>query len=203
MSLSRRSLLVLAAGAGLSGCGAVSAVSRASEPLDTFTLSPLGPGATRAGGTRHLVVELPTSGGELASDRILIKVSALQAEYLPEARWSEPAPAMLQTLLVNSLLNRGGFGLVSRVGAGLSPDHTLMTEVQALQAELTGPDRAQVRIGLQMTLIREADRAIAGTRRFGAVSQVASDETAALVAALDAAMLTVLAEAVGWVQDRT
>jgi cholesterol transport system auxiliary component len=203
MILSRRNLLGLAAGAGLSGCGAVSAVSRASEPLDTFTLSSLGPTATRAGGSRHLVVELPTSGGELASDRILIKVSPRQAEYLPQARWSEPAPAMLQTLLVNSFLNRGGFGLVSRVGAGLSPDFTLMTEVQALQAELIGPDGAQVRIGLQMTLIAEADRAIAGTRRFGALSQVETDSTGALVSALDAAMLTVLAEAVGWVQGQT
>lgn len=203
MILSRRNLLVLGAGAGLTGCGAVSAVSRASEPLDTFTLSSLGPTATRPEGKRHLVVELPTSGGELATDRILIKVSSRQAEYLPEARWSEPAPALLQTLLVNSFLNRGGFGLVSRVGAGLSPDYTLMTEVQALQAELTGPNLSQVRIGLQLTLIAEADRTIAGTRRFTAAPAVASDSTAALVAALDAAMLTLLAEAVGWVQGQT
>jgi cholesterol transport system auxiliary component len=205
MILSRRSLLSLAAATGLSGCGALSAVTRASEPLDTYTLSQLDPVAPRPGGTGHLVVELPTAGGELATDRILIKISPLQAEYLPEARWSEPTPAMVQTLLVNSLLNRGGFRLVSRVGAGLLPDYTLMTEILAFQAELSGaaPAAAQVNVSVQLTLIRESDRAIAGTRRFESAAAVASDSTVALVAGLDAAMQTVLADAVVWVRQVT
>ncbi|MCZ0810829.1 MAG: ABC-type transport auxiliary lipoprotein family protein [Pseudomonadota bacterium] len=205
MILSRRSLLSLFAGAGLSGCSAVAAVSRASDPLDTFTLSPLQPEGARSGGTGHLVVELPTSAGELSTDRILIKVSPRQAEYLPDARWSEPTPSMVQSLLVNSLLNRGGFQLVSRVGAGLSPDHTLMSEIQAFQAELTGEKlaAAQIRILVQITVIRESDREIAGTRAFGGIASVDSDSTAALIAGLDVAMQTVLADATAWVRSVT
>jgi len=202
--LSRRSLLSLSAVAGLSGCDAVSALSRASDPLDTFTLSSLPPAGSRSVGNAHLVVEMPTTAGELDTDRILIKVSPRQAEYLPDGRWSEPAPAMVQTLLVNSLLNRGGFRLVSRVGAGLMPDYTLMSEIQAFQAELAGPETpAQVRLGFQMTLIRETDRSIAGTRRFDSTASVASDSTVALVAAIDRAMQSVLREAVDWVRATT
>lgn len=202
MILSRRNFLSVSAVAGLSGCGAVSAVSRASDPLDTYTLSPLAAPTKRPGGSRHLVVEIPTSGGELSTDRVLIKISPLQAEYLPDARWSEPTPALVQTLLVNSLLNGGGFRLVSRVGAGLMPDYTLMTEIQAFQAELIGPDlaSAQVHVALQMTLIREDGREIAGTRRFDITRPVASDSTIALIAGIDAAMQSVVADAVGWVQ---
>jgi cholesterol transport system auxiliary component len=202
MNLSRRRLLSLSTAAGLSGCSAVSAVSTASDPLDTYTLSPLSAAQSRRTGSGHLVVELPTSGGELSTDRILIKVSPRQAKYLPDARWSEPTPAMVQTLLVNSLLNQDAFRLVSRVGAGLMPDLTLMTEIQAFQAELTGPNlaTAQVRILIQLTVIRESDRAIAGTRRFGSTASVASDSTVALIAALDRAMNSVLTEAVGWVK---
>lgn len=202
MILSRRSLLSLSAMAGFSGCGALTAVSKARDPLDTYTLSPLSPAETRPGGTRHLVVEMPTSGGELSTDRVLIKISPLQAEYLPDARWSEPTPSMVQTLLVNSLLNRGGFRLVSRVGAGLMPDYTLMCEIQALQAELAGADlaSAQIHVALQLTLIREAGREIAGTRRFATTTSVTSDSTIALIAGLDAAMQSVLADTVGWVQ---
>lgn len=199
MILTRRNLLSGAAIASLSGCGAVSAVSRASEPRDTYTLSPLAPRAAPRSGSGHVVVELPTSGGELSTDRILIKISSRQAEYLPDARWSEPTPAMVQTLLVNSLLNRGGLRLVTRVGAGLMPDHTLMTEIAAFQAELTGPDEAQVHVALQMTLIREADRSIAGTRRFDATVASSSDSSQALIAGLDAAMQSVLDSAIGWV----
>jgi len=63
MILSRRNVLSICAAAGLSGCGAVSAVSRASDELDAFTLSSLPPVGPRGAGRGHLVVELPTSGG--------------------------------------------------------------------------------------------------------------------------------------------
>lgn len=201
MILSRRSVLSLSVAAGLSGCGAVSAVSRASDELDAFTLSTLAPTGSRRAGSGHLVVELPTSGGEFATDRILIKASPQQALYLPGARWSEPTAAMVQTLLVNSLLNRGGFRLVTRVGAGLMPDITLMTEIQALQAELTGggPTPVQVRIVLQMTLIRESDRSIVATRRFAGSTAVSSDGTSALIGGLDQTMQKILSDVVAWV----
>jgi len=202
MMQTRRRFLPLAACAGLPGCGALSAVSTASDPLDTYTLSPLRDAPPETGGRGHLVVELPTSGGELATDRILIKVSPRQAEYLPGARWSEPAPAMVQTLLVSSLLSRGGLRLINRDGAGLNPDFTLMTEIIAFQAELHGvpPASAQVHVSVQSTLIRESDREIAGTRRFDSLRAVSSDTTVALVAGLDDAMQRVLSEVVAWVR---
>lgn len=203
MTLTRRTLLALSSMAGLSGCSAVSAVSKASDPLDTYTLSPLLPEQRRSDGVGHLVVELPTSGGELSTDRILIKISTRQAEYLPDARWSEPTPAMVQSLLVNSLLNRGGMRLVTRTGAGLAPDHTLMSELQAFQAELVDPNQPGIHISLQMTLIRETDRSILGARRFGATVATTSDDSLVLIAGLDEAMQAVLADIVGWVETMT
>jgi cholesterol transport system auxiliary component len=215
MTHSRRAFVALFAKSGLSlsglamsglaGCGALSAASDAAEPLDTYTLSPLPPTTDRLGGRGHIVVELPTAGGSLATDRILIKPSTLQAQYLPDGRWSDPAPALVQTLIVGSLLNRASFRLVTRVGAGLMPDYTLMTEIQTFQAEFAGPEvtTAQVRIVLQMTLIRESDRAIAASRRIAATAPATSDSTFALVAGFDAAMQSALAEAVTWVTGAT
>lgn len=202
---SRRRILSLGLVAGLPGCGALTAVSTASDPLDTYTLSPLRSATPRTAGSGHLIVELPTSGGEFATDRILIKISSRQAEYLPGARWSEPTPAMVQTLLVNSLLDQGGFRLVTRVGAGLMPDFTLMTELLAVQAELpdSEPASAQARLSMQLTLIRESDRAIAGTRRFDTSGAVATDTTVALVAGLDVAMQSLLGDAATWVREMT
>lgn len=209
MTLTRRSLLSLPALAALSSCGALSAVSTASDPLDTYTLSPLSPGGQRQGGSGHIVVELPTAGGALATDRILIRPTTLQAQYLSDGRWSDPVPALVQTLLVGSLLNRADFRLVSRVGAGLLPDYTAMTEIQAFEAVLipsaTDPETetAQVHITLHMTLIRESDRAIHATRQISASAAATSDSTLALVASFDAAMQVVLAETVNWLIDVT
>jgi cholesterol transport system auxiliary component len=184
----------------LSACGAVSSLSAAGEELDAYTLSPATSLETAAAGGRHLVVELPTAPGALATDRILIKPLPYQAQYLPGSRWSEPTPALVQTLLVASLQNLGGFRLVSRTGAGLMPDHTLMTEVQEFQAEpvATGSGQVTVRVGMMMTIIRESDRRIVASRRFAGAEVVASDAVLDIVGGFDRVVQRVLGEAVVW-----
>lgn len=184
----------------LPGCGALSALSDSSDRLDAFTLSPLAATLTPATGTRHLVVELPTAAGALATDRILIKPVPFQAQYLPDGRWTEPAPALVQTLLVASFQNLGGFRLVGRSGAGLMPDYTLMTELLEFQAEPSGAEAEPltIRITANMTLIRESDRRIMATRRFSAASVVATDATSDLVTGFDRGLQVILQEVLRW-----
>ncbi len=199
MLMLRHAVLALAL-ALIPGCGAISALSDSAASLDAYTLSPLPASANPASGRRHLIVELPTSSGALATDRILIKPVPFQAQYLPGGRWTEPAPALMQTLLVASFQNVGGFRLVGRTGAGLMPDYTLMTELQEFQAEPSGPETEPltIRIGANMTLIRESDRRIIASRRFSASVTVASDATPDLVAGFDQALQRILQDVVQW-----
>ena len=196
--------VVLLSLALLTGCGALGAVSEATANLDAFTLSPARFEGNPAGGSRHLVVELPTSAGALATDRILIKPIPYQAQYLPDGRWAEPAPALVQTLLVASFQNAGGFRLVGRDGAGLMPDYTVMTELQEFQAEPSGvtPDALNVKVGIMMTLIRESDRQIVASRRFASSVAVASGENLSVVAGFDRALQDVLQEVVAWTRGQ-
>ncbi|AMY69527.1 ABC-type transport auxiliary lipoprotein family protein [Frigidibacter mobilis] len=184
----------------MSGCGALTAVSEASAPRDAYTLSPVVAASAPAAGRGHLVVELPSSAGALANDRILIKPVAFQAQYLPDAQWSEPAPALVQTLLVTSFQNLGGFRLVGRTGAGLMPDYTLMTELQEFHAQPAGPDAKplDIHVSAMMTLIRESDRRIIGSHRFATTALVQTDQSADIVQGFDSALQTLLREAVVW-----
>lgn len=183
---------------GLGGCAALSSINEDSTTLDAYTLAPLAVVETP---TRpvHLVVQLPTSAGALATDRILIKPSVLQAQYLPDGRWTDPAPVLLQTLLLASLQNAGGFQLVDRDGGGLMPDFTLMTELQDFQAEPNTTDTSvTVRVRVAMTLIRESDVSIAASRQFNATAVAANNSTPALIMAFHEALRTVLIDAVNW-----
>lgn len=192
-----RNLLLVSALTLLAACGAV---SKASAPLDAYTLSPLPVSSAGRTSTRHLVVELPTSSGALATDRILIKPNPLQAEYLPKGRWVDAAPVLLQTLLVASLQNSGGFRLVGRDGAGLTPDYVLLVEVNDFQAEApaTGAAETPVHVGLTLTMIREEDHQLIASRRFDQTALAASTDTLVLVGAFDVATRQVLADAVAW-----
>lgn len=184
----------------LSGCGALSSLSKAGAELDAYTLTAATSPEPPAGGRRHLIVELPTAAGALETDRILIKPLPYQAQYLPDGRWSEPAPELVQTLLIASFQNLGGFALVGRTGNGLIPDYTLMTEVQAFQVEPLSaqPGAFDVKVSLMLTLIRESDRRIVASRRLAASETLGSDDTQALVAAFDRVLQVVLRDAVRW-----
>ncbi|WP_137111223.1 ABC-type transport auxiliary lipoprotein family protein [Rhodobacter sp. SY28-1] len=189
---------LIIATSSLSGCGAISSLSKAGAELDAYTLSPASGSGTPARGRGHLIVELPSSAGALATDRILIKPVPYQAQYLPGGRWIEPAPALLQTLLVASFQNLGGFELVGRTANGLNPDYTLMTELMDFQVEPSAPDQFVVRITMMMTLIRESDRRVVASRRFSTSETTASDDTQVLVSAFDRALHGLLQEIVAW-----
>lgn len=214
----------------LAGCGAFSAVSEATAPLDAYTLTPLS-GTPGGGGRLHIVVAEPEAGGALATDRILIKPNAYQAQYLPTARWVDATPVLVQGLLVGSLQNRGGFRLVGRDSAGLVPDYTLLTDIHAFEAETvpasaSGDPKTEVvivkprpfntrpkgavpeptlraRISMTMTLLREEDRALVATRRFTQTARATASGDLALVQAFEVATRAVLAEATGWAVAQT
>jgi cholesterol transport system auxiliary component len=187
--------------AALGGCSPLANLSAASVPLDAFALTPLETEG-RAAGSRHLVVELPTASGAIVTDRILVKPAPLQVTFLPGARWVDPAPELVQTLLVQSLQASGGFRLVGRQTLGLLPDYTLLTEIRDFQAESLPPGAAashRIRVGLVLTLVRESDRTVVATRNIDATATVGDAGALTMVTAFDAAMSAVLAEAVAWI----
>ncbi len=192
-------LLVLAA--GLPGCAAVSALSSASRPLDAYSVAPLAaaaPGATR--GSRHIVVPVPSASGAIATERILVTPSRLQAAYLPGAAWVDSAPVMMQTVLVQSLQASGAFRLVGRAPEGFLNDYTLLSELRAFQAE-PGPEGGPpylVRVALTLTLARESDGVLLASRDFSASAASDAVDPLAIVTAFNAATSQVLLEAVEW-----
>jgi cholesterol transport system auxiliary component len=200
----RRTVLAGLSLVSLGGCSAVSALSGAARELDAYTLSPVTVDGQPAGGRAHLVVAEASTIGELSTDRILIKPTRLQAQYLPDGRWSEPAPVLVQSLLLGSVRNRGGFRLVSRDGAGLLPDYTLLTDLNAFEAAPGGAGEAPfvVTVGWTLTLIREADRQIVGTLRVIHRAGSPSDDTGPIVSAFDVATQAALAESVAWLGRR-
>jgi cholesterol transport system auxiliary component len=194
----------LVAALALPGCAAVSSLSGAATPLDAYTLTPLaGPGDAR--GSAHVIVDPPTASGAIVTDRILVKPNRLQAAYLPGARWTEPVPVMVQTLLVQSLQASGAFRLVGRQAMGLFPDNTVIGELRAFQAEPGPPEGPAylIRIALTLTVIREADGALVATRNFEGSAGAPSDAALDIAAAFDAAMGGVLRGAVPWIASAT
>jgi cholesterol transport system auxiliary component len=122
----------------LAACGAVSALSDATTPMEVIVLEAPSDLPLRQGRPlpRDIIVEEPTAGGALNTDRIMIQPGALQAQYLPDVRWSDPAPVMLQTLMLRALDQTAAFQYVGRRPLGPGGDFAILTEIVDFQAEL-------------------------------------------------------------------
>ncbi|MDN5786187.1 ABC-type transport auxiliary lipoprotein family protein [Pseudorhodobacter sp.] len=198
----RSALFALSLAALLPGCAALSALGGAATPLDAYDLqAPLnGPQARGRASARQLVVELPTAPGALNTDRILIRPNPLQAAYLPDVKWAEETPTMVQTLLVRSLEDSNAFRYVGRRPLGASGDYAIVTDLTDFQAE-AAPDgkSANIRLRLTARLVREDDAAILSSRSFIATAAVGSTQTLDLVAGFNLANQTLMTDVTAWV----
>lgn len=196
-----RAVALLAAMSVLSACGAISALGDAATPLEVFVLEPPGDLPVRQGRplARDIVIEEPTASGAVSTDRIMIQPSALQAQYLPGVRWGDPAPLMMQTLMLRSLDATGAFQFVGRRPLGPGGDFAIVSEIIDFQAELTPEgDAAVVEVRMIVRIVRERGVQVVATRRFAASSLAASLEDMALAQAFDEATGRVLSDFTVW-----
>lgn len=200
-STTSRRLVLLFVLPFLAGCSALGALGDATTPLDVYDLrAPENAPVARGGPlARDIIVELPTVSGVLDTDRIMIRPDALQAQYLPDVRWGDEVPVLMQTLMVRALENTGGLRYVARRPLAGSGDYAIVTELFDFQAEVTGDDdSAIVVIRMISRLVRESNASIVATRTFVASAGAASTETATLIEAFDRASDQLLIEFADW-----
>ncbi len=185
----------------LNGCSALSALTDATTPLNVYELRAPGdiPVARGAALPVSVTIETPTTGGALQTDRIMIRPDPYQAQYLPEVRWSEELPVMVQTLMLRSLEATQALRYVSRRPLGAGGDYAIVTEVTDFQAEIAEPDQpVTVRLRMTVSLVRESDVQIVAARSFAASAQSPTSDITDLIGAFDAASDTMLRDFVSW-----
>lgn len=181
----------------LPGCSTLSALG-GGPSRDVFELLPQGTGfqcsRAQAG---ELVVEQPKARSTLDSDRIMIRPSDLQVQYLPDAQWGDKAPEMLRTMLVRALKDTGAFTNVGRAPLGVAGDLALLSEVNDFNAMASGRG-AVVRLSVDAQMLRESSGRIASRGRFVAEAPAASTGTADLVAAFEVASRDLVTQMTEW-----
>ena len=191
-------LLALSLTAALPGCGVIKALE--GEPdRDVFELRPPSDVPMKCGRGRvaELVIEPPKTRGTLDTDRIMIRPSALQTQYLPDSRWGDTVPVTLQTLLVRGFSLYDVWTHVGRVPLGTAGDYAIISEINDFNAEVSG-DGAIVKMTVDAQMVREADATVVSRGHFVTSSTAASTKTADLVPAFDAAGQQLVTDMTAW-----
>jgi cholesterol transport system auxiliary component len=115
--------------------------------------------------TWQLVLAVPDADASLDTTRIALMREPTRIEYYAASGWTDRAPTMIQSLILESFENSDKIVAVGRRAVGLRADFELRSELREFQAEyFTG--KIQAHVGLACKLVRAAERAIVGSTSF-------------------------------------
>lgn len=169
------------------------------EPTNLFTLTPKNSfSGTLPRVDWQLIVEAPIAAAGLSTSRIALQRSPVTLEYYANANWTDVAPLMIQTLLIESFENTGKIVGVSRESTSLRSDYLLKTELREFQAEYDGGGPPLARVRINAKLVRMSDRAIIASHTVERSERAAGGDLPSIAMAFDEALGHVMRRIVEW-----
>jgi cholesterol transport system auxiliary component len=173
-----------------------------SPPPQLFTLTPkntFNDGLPTT--TDQILIETPVAAAGLDTGRIALSRSATTLDYFAGVSWTDRAPAMVQTLMVESFENSGRAVSVGRDTIGLRADYVLKSELREFQAEYTGaddPNPPRIHVRINAKLVAMPRRNIEGGKTFEALELARGTGFEDIIAAYDDTLGKVLRRLVEW-----
>ncbi len=146
----------------------------------------------------QLLLEQPLTNASIDTTRIGLQRSPTRVQYYARAGWSDRAPQMIQTLMIESFENSGHIVAVGRDSVALRADYILKSDLRELQADYIAGPKPRVHITIIARLVKMPRRAIIGSKKFEAVIEARADTMEAIIAAFDKALGKVLKRLVEW-----
>jgi cholesterol transport system auxiliary component len=196
MNRMNRRLLLSALLMTPAGCGSL--LLAGGVPPKLYTLTPPTNFAAGPAIRSQLLIDVPVSAAALDTERIALSRSATTIDYYAEAAWTDRAPLMIQSLLVQSFENSGRITAIGRESLALRADYVLRPELRHFDAEYreSGAPSAHVVIGIK--LIKMPERTIIAQRNVDAVAPASANQMPAIVESFDKALHDAMRQIVDW-----
>jgi cholesterol transport system auxiliary component len=191
----RTRLLALAAGLLLAACQ----LPGAGEPPQLYSLTPKSSFEENLPTVKwQMIVETPIAAAGLNSSRIALQRTPTSLDYFARSNWTDLAPLMVQTLMIESFDNTGKIVAVSRESTSLRADYLLKTELREFQAEYNGEGPPQVRVRMNAKLVRILDRSIIASHTVERTVPAEKGDMHSIILAYDEALGKVVRRIVEW-----
>ncbi len=170
------------------------------EPPQLYTLTPKSTfEASLPRVDWQLVVERPVASAGINTQRIAVQRTPVTLDYFARASWTDQAPALVQTLLIESFENSGKIRAVTRESSQLRADYILQIELREFQAEYDKPGLPpQAHVRINGMLIRMPDRSIIANLTADRLVRAEKSDMENVVLAFDEALGKAMKQMVEW-----
>jgi cholesterol transport system auxiliary component len=146
----------------------------------------------------QLLVQTPAASAGLTSARIAVKQKPETLEYVENSAWTDVAPNVVQTLIIESFDNADRIKGVAREGSGLRVDFLLKTDLREFQAQLYKGFPKVVRVRIHAKLVRWRTREIVDAFRIERRIELKDEKIDTIVDGYNEALGKVLKRLVAW-----
>ncbi len=195
-----RCLVSLIAALSLSACSSLLPDLAGAPPALYEIAAPASP--VQGGGpvvASQLLVDTPLAAPGIDTPRIAVSHTDSTLGYYKNVSWTDRAPAMLQSAMMEALENSKRLPAVGRENVGLRADFLLKTELSDFQAE-EGPSGSlnAVNIRIRAKLIAMPERRIIASETFSSTTPVQQNDLQHIFAAFQASSDKSLTDLTNW-----
>ncbi|MFO1426604.1 MAG: ABC-type transport auxiliary lipoprotein family protein [Steroidobacteraceae bacterium] len=129
-----------------------------------------------------------------AGEHVLLTRPDRSLDFYAGARWPDALPEVVATLAAETLRASGALRAVHDDAAPFTGEYTLRITIRRFDAEYAGESPPSVRVSLECTVARVADRSVLAAFRAESAAPAAGNRLGAVVAAFEQAAQAALAE---------
>jgi len=147
----------------------------------------------------QILVYVPLAPAGLDSTRIALSRSAVSIDYFADSEWTDRAPLLVQTALLESFENSGSISAIDRESVGLRADFILKTEIRHFEAIYDSPDTPpDAWAAINVRLVNPSNRDIVAQTSFERHRRASANDVPSIILAFDEALGGVMKEIVVW-----
>ena len=145
----------------------------------------------------QLLVDVPLAPAGLDTSRIALSRSPVSIDYFADSEWTDRAPLLVQTAILQSFENSKAITAIDRESVGLRADFILKTEIRHFEAvydSSSGPPETWVAINAR--LVDPASRDVVAQSSFERHQRASANDVPSIITAFDEALGGVMKEIV-------
>lgn len=146
-----------------------------------------------------LVINKPLASETLDATSIAVRPVPDTLQVYADALWSDTAPELLQTALVQGFEDSGKIASVGRQSTGVRGDFALLLDIRQFEAVYADPARPPAAvIEVQAKLLANPSSRVLAAKTFRVSVPARDKEVPQVVTAFDSAMTDLVGQMVGW-----
>ncbi len=147
----------------------------------------------------QLLINEPLAPAGLDKSRIALSRSPVSIDYFADSEWTDRAPLLVQTALLQSFENSKAITAIDRESVGLRADFILETEIRHFEAVYNSANAPpEIWVAIIVRLVNPTSRDVVTQTSFERRERASANNVPSIVLAFDEALGGVMKEIVVW-----